>query len=511
MKQQNADTIAAQAASSSGRAERYEEHRPERRHQRDVDVRLEVKYCDKRIGRVVENGETKVWDRVQLRSYNGELVGPVIEARPGDTLNIRLENTLPPDPNPGSDDPNTPHGFNITNMHFHGLHVSPAGNADNVNIAVGPNQRFEYEVKIPRDHPAGTYFYHPHKHGSVSMQIGSGMAGALIIRGDIDEVPAIKAAEERILVFQQFAYSMDPDGIGRLESFQNIPFPRWIQLGLRICINGELEPTLRLRPGEVQRWRLINAGFSEGLRLRLVKRDPATGQEVPFSHFLVALDGITTGSIDKVQETELYPGYRADVLVRAADDSGNPLPEGEYWLVEDESVPARRNLARIVVKGKRCRMALPTERELKCLAPFKPIEDHEITDTQMAVYSIDLTSVPPRFLINGKPFDPHAPPRQVKVGTAEKWIVSTPPSGIGAAHSFHIHVNPFQYVLNGKVVWKDTLFLPDGSEVELRIRYERYIGKFVHHCHVLDHEDLGMMEAVEILPPRNAHEHPPHH
>ena len=141
-------------------------------------------------------------------------------------------------------------------------------------IAVGPNEHFHYEVKIPRNHPAGTYWYHPHKHGSVALQIASGMAGALIIRGDIDEVHAIEDADERILIFQQHAYTLDADGIGRLESYRNIPLPQWLALGLRISINGEVEPTLKLCPGEVQRWRLINACFSEGLRLRLVKSDP---------------------------------------------------------------------------------------------------------------------------------------------------------------------------------------------------------------------------------------------
>nr|ASV46858.1 multicopper oxidase [uncultured bacterium] len=476
-----------------------------------MDVRLEVGYCDKKIGRIVKDGCTKAWDRVQLRTYNGELQGPVIKARAGDTLNITLDNKLPPDPNPGSDNPNIPHGFNITNLHFHGLHVSPAGNADNVNIAVGPGQRFHYEVKVPSDHPAGTYWYHPHKHGSVALQLGSGMAGALIIRGDIDEVPAIEDAEEKLLIFQQFAYAVGPDGIGRLESYQHIPFPAWLSLGRRICINGELEPTFRLCPGEVQRWRLINADFSEGVNLKLVKRDPRTRAEVPLTQYQIALDGITTGFLEGVTMTELHPGYRVDLLVRAADNEGRPLPEGVYWLVDDDSEPERRDLARIVVKGRRVRHALPTERELRPLAPFKPIEDHELTGTQEAIYDIDFSKTPPQFRVNGRPYDPHARPRQLKVDTAERWLVSSPPSPVSAAHSFHIHVNPFQLTRpDGRVIWKDTIFMPAGVTLELRTRYKRYIGTFVHHCHVVDHGDLGMMESLEIIPPRMAHEHPPH-
>ena len=93
-------------------------------------------------------------------------------------------------------------------------------------------------------------------------------------------------------------------------------------------------------------------------------------------------------------DTDLNPGYRADVLVRATDDNGNALPEGLYWLVDDGSPPPRRNLARVWVKGKRKRMDLPTQQELRPLAPFKPIEDSELTGTQIAVYSVNLGPPP---------------------------------------------------------------------------------------------------------------------
>ena len=81
------------------------------------------------------------------------------------------------------------------------------------------------------------------------------------------------------------------------------------------------------------------------------------------------------------------------------------------------------------------------------------------------------------------------------VGAVEKWIVSAPPGPV--AHSFHIHVNPFMFTRpDGRVVWKDTLHMPAGSKFELRTRYDRYIGTFVNHCHMLDHEDFGMMETL---------------
>jgi FtsP/CotA-like multicopper oxidase with cupredoxin domain len=514
----------------------------EERGARDVNVQLEARYALNTIATEIKNGRVLKSDPVRLRSYNGKLVGPVIEVRPGDTLNVFLKNELPrvpppPPPSlpPGTPPPNNlPHGFNVTNLHFHGLHVSPAGNSDNVMIAAGPGDRLQYEVKIPRDHPAGTYWYHPHKHGSVTLQVASGMAGALIVRGDIDRVPAISKARERILVFQQIAYELNAQGIGEVETY--VPtftplggWPMLIRRGRRFTINGEVEPTLTLKPGEVQRWRFIHAGTREPLLVKLVKRDPKTRVEVPIPQYQIALDGITTGFIDKVDVTELHPAYRADVLVRAVNENGKPLPEGVYWLVDENPAAAgtpSRDLARVVVKGDKREMKLPKESELRGLAPYKPIEDDEITGVQEAHFSIDPPSLipppppapPPRFLINGKEFDPHAPPRRLKLGAVEEWNISSR----DLDHPFHIHVNPFMFRrADGRVVWKDTVNLAPLQSMKIRTRYERYVGVFMVHCHILVHADLGMAETMEIVAPRLAHDHvddpptppvpPPHH
>jgi FtsP/CotA-like multicopper oxidase with cupredoxin domain len=132
-----------------------------------------------------------------------------MRVRPGDTLRIRLVNDLPDEPatGPHPDDVNKPHGFNTTNLHTHGLHVSPEDNSDNVLLEIPPRGRQDYKIQMKAGHPPGTHWYHPHKHGSVALQVASGMAGALIVEGGLDEVKEIKAAEERIFVFQQIPYS----------------------------------------------------------------------------------------------------------------------------------------------------------------------------------------------------------------------------------------------------------------------------------------------------------------
>jgi FtsP/CotA-like multicopper oxidase with cupredoxin domain len=167
-------------------------------------------------------GEQKAGkDKVSLRSYGGCLTGPVIELKPGNTLRIFLENALDAnDPSCPANARPGPGCFNTINMHFHGLHVSPAGNSDNVLLNIAPETHFEYEVSIPGDHPSGTFWYHPHRHGSTAIQVASGASGALIVRGDRPyvgstpgDIDAIlhddsgRPMLEKIFLFQQIPYA----------------------------------------------------------------------------------------------------------------------------------------------------------------------------------------------------------------------------------------------------------------------------------------------------------------
>ena len=137
------------------------------------------------------NPATGADDPVELRSYGGCVTGPTIEVDPGTVLRVDLNNKLSIDdptclPNP----PEYLHlypgvgCFNTANLHTHGLHVSPAGNGDNVLLNIGPQTTFPYEINIPYDHPAGTFWYHSHRHGSTAVQVGSGQSGVLIVRGE---------------------------------------------------------------------------------------------------------------------------------------------------------------------------------------------------------------------------------------------------------------------------------------------------------------------------------------
>lgn len=466
----------------------------------ELTTSLRVAYAKNKIGN----------DDVDLRSFDGGLVGPTLRAKPGDTMNIRLVNDIvPKKPREGA--PKEP-TRDIINFHTHGLHVSPAGNSDNVLVRIEPKRSsdiieskrsFDIEVKVPKDHPTGTFWYHSHVHGSTAIQVASGLAGALIIEGDIDQIPEIKAAEERIFVLQQAIY----DERGQIETHANMQPGGWFNVERYTTVNGVVKPTIRMRPGEVHRWRLIHSGFREVINLQLE------------DHQLheIAVDGLTTGRIDGAKNSiELYPGYRSDVLVKAGVPGTYILKDLEIQRFnerpEEDAKPEDRDIVAIViVEGEENPMALPTEEQLAPFKPFNDIEDDEITGYQSVHFRLDLRPLfagkgPPLFQVDNESFHHAQSPRHLMLGAVEEWQLTTN----RGVHPFHIHVNPFQVVKitdladndldpNFIPVWRDTFAVSSGQKVIFRTRYTKYIGKFVLHCHILDHEDQGMMQLVEVV------------
>ncbi len=438
---------------------------------------------------------------VHVRSYNGQPVGPTLRLKPGDTLNMTIRNLLPPDPDPMPEDSNTPHHFNTTNLHTHGLNVDPDGISDNVLRKMAPGADYQVRVEIPEDHAPGTFWYHPHLHGSTAMQVSSGMGGALIIEGGLDEVPEIAAAREQTFMFQQIPY----DDNGEIEDFEGLMGGKnWIgKLKRHATINGQLVPVITMRPGEVRRWRFIHGGAKVALMIQL------EGHKL----YEIATDGIALGKCDAWETVVLQSGYRSDVLVKA-----NPLEPGqesaEYWLRNEDYIEkgvskpgedSREYLAKIVVTGPPLDMALPCgQGQLAGLVPFAPITDDEIEGTQEVVFNLVKTGEDQfKFMVNGKAFG-EGGVRKLKLGSADEWTVSTDIESLAVRHPFHIHVNPFQMTRldpdgNPEIVWKDTLIIEAGTPQTLRMRYVRYTGRFGLHCHFLDHEDLCMMQIVEIL------------
>lgn len=467
-------------------------------------------------------------DSVHLRTYNNSGVGPALYVRPGDTLHVSLANELPPSipacacpetDHSHMDDP--PQGTNNTNLHTHGLHVSPSGSSDNVFVQVCPNGgSFAYEYKIPDDHPAGTFWYHPHKHGSAAVQVANGMAGALIVLGAIDEFFAKRGIEDQILLFQQVPYSKKTDGQFTSE-WSDIVAPNTEPYTL---INGQLNPTITIDAGAIYRWRLIHGGISETIPFTIVRQGGASS---PF--YRVAVDGLTTGTVDQMTTAQLGPGYRYDVLVQ--------LEPGTYKLLKPASPNASRlnnqvpenaqELATIEVRAHTGHATMPTNEEMKAFVPHLPAfpTTPPVRPVQLgyaknggwqfcAKNGVDQSG--PVVCEKYNPSDAVL----VKLGTQEQWqIVNTDPYN---AHPFHIHVNPFlvtkiaydpawvdyytklgytitQLPINPKdFVWRDTILIYPCQKVTFNTSFDNFDGTFVMHCHILRHEDEGMMRNVQI-------------
>lgn len=428
----------------------------------------------------------------ELRLYEGEIPGPTFRVSPGDEMEIALHNRMPPN---RDHDPvtNTPNQFNSTNLHFHGFHVSPKGNSDNVYLQINPGESFNYLVQLPEDHPAGNYWYHPHRHGSVAVQVASGCGGMMIVRGTLDDVPEVAEAIERVMVFQ--CPVVDPTS-GELDSFDTI----WNLDSERYwLVNGEYQPRIYMREGEVQHWRWLNAGDEQFLPMTLDGLDL----------FEIGFDGNPYDFARKTDRIFIAPGNRSNVMVRAPK-------VGVYELIrpafsQGKTALPEVRMAQVVVLpadtdriGPDVKMGtrIPEE-ELPDNKILTDITDEEISKRQQIVLGV--TDTPGMykdtvFTLNGKPFDPSRDDIVASLGTAEEWeFVNTTPF----PHPIHVHVNPMQVThINGEELdykhWQDTIAVPAAGSATVRMRFTEFDGRFVMHCHILPHEDLGMMLNVNI-------------
>ena len=532
---------------------------------------------------------------VQTPTYAGTIPGPTLRVKPGDTLNILLVNRLPSNPTEQRMG-GFPHDPSTTNLHTHGLTVSPQGNSDNVLREMGPGTINLIRIKIPDNHQTGTFWYHPHKHGSVSYQLFGGMAGMLIIEGGpgtLDFVPEVKRAREVVMDFQ----------VIRTDANGQVPFvnPQGLQLGSEpntsnglwstyqnsnfyYTTNGVTNPTLHMRPGEVQRWRLLNAASGEtlvvalqGHALNIIANDGITvpqrrplGVEEPYvmgvgqrtdvlvkaglpgTYLLQTLNPAASPGWSVVSGSRIAPAPRnaltsADfptatfpvtlaTLVVAGPARDMPLPEGP--LPVPQALPSIETmlgtppnaLRRIAFEncGQRMGMQDPTARLPTCGWYFEQYDTQFWGGTPFTTLNMmrddDDKGVP-------NPSDPTEPLVDFEkealftdeqalfddmiVGNFEEWTVT---NRSFSDHVFHIHQNPFLLThVNGTPLpipeWHDTIIVPAAQpqggninqttfgSITFRTRFDPdTVGSFVMHCHILTHEDIGMMQRLTILP-----------
>jgi FtsP/CotA-like multicopper oxidase with cupredoxin domain len=453
-----------------------------------LNTTLRMRYAYKDIGGY----------RLYVRTYEGTVPGPTLRLKPGDVLRIKLINDMAPNRDPLSVDHSLPHHFNTTNLHSHGLHVSPSGISDNVMRLMEPGQSYDIEIAIPTDHIPGTNWYHPHAHGSADVQIASGAVGALIIEGDFADVPEIAGAKERLLVLTEAVF----DEFGMVEDFGTL-FPE--TAARFFAVNGVREPTITMRPGEVQRWRILHAGWQddifmelEGHVLNTIARDG-----IPLARMGQTVPRKPDQPTDYPNAMLMAPGQRLDVLVQAGEPGTYAFRAVPY----DQGYASPTGpIARVVVAGDPLPMTLPA----KLPAPReKFIGDDEITGTRVIKFGeirVDGTTEfwrTFRFTVDGRTFDPERVDQRVRLGAVEEWTIINDQPQDPEDHVFHIHTNDMLLTkINGEPlaepIWLDTAILPRNGSITFRSRFVDFTGKFMLHCHMMNHEDLGMMQVVEV-------------
>jgi len=418
------------------------------------------------------------WD-TSAWGFNGTSPGPTLRVRPGDLIRLRLTNRI----------------GQPTNLHTHGLHVSPQGNSDNPFITVDPGGSFNYAITVPSDHPAGTFWYHPHHHGTVADQIFAGLAGALLIDSGAD--PEIPVSDDLVLLVTDTTL----DAAGRVVASD--PMTRMMgRQGDLVLVNGQHQPVIAAAPAAMQRWRVINGCVSRVLALRLD------------GHGLtqVAIDGAFLPAPVERDQVVLAPGNRVDLLVR-------PVGGGRYALVADPYDPggmgmlgmmggSDTNIGPVLVATLAVTGPAAAPANLPTTLPAPPAPPDTVARRRRITFAMGMGGMgggvmgmgAMAFTIDGRTFDPERDDQTVQLGTVEDWtVLNTGPMD----HPFHLHAWPFQVRGNSRGTTpsarrQDVVLVPAGGWVRLRIPFTDYAGRSVYHCHILDHEDLGMMATVDV-------------
>ncbi|HEY2765414.1 MAG TPA: multicopper oxidase family protein [Pseudonocardiaceae bacterium] len=393
-------------------------------------------------------------------TYNGRYMPPTLRFRPGDRMELVMENRLD----------------QHTNLHVHGLHVSPSGNSDNVFIDIHPGETYHFSYQFPNNLLPGTYWYHPHAHPITAPQVAGGMSGIIIVDGLKQDLPPdLRDITEHVVGLKDF--QVQGDAV-KTEGLQ-------IGAPTNRTVNGQLNPTVKIRPGEVQLWRLANISANIYYKVRL------QGQQFQ----VIGHDGNPVDRTFAADSLLLAAGGRFDVLVRGGPPGTTQLQTLVYSTGPAGNQFPQATLATLVSEGAPVRpVALPTT-----IGPFEDLSHATLAAQRTIVLSENATA--DKMYVNGKQFDPNRVDIQSKLNTVEEWTVR---NDSNEEHSFHVHTNHFQLMsINGQPHdghgWQDTASVPSKGQMVIRMHFLNYTGKTVLHCHILNHEDDGMMAVLEIV------------
>lgn len=413
---------------------------------------------------VVERRKVPVGDQLlYATTYNGAFMPPTLRVKPGDRIDLTMTNNIDED----------------TNLHTHGLHVSPREPSDDIFIKIGYGQSYHYEYQLPDDQPVGTYWYHSHADMKSEAQVAGGESGILVVEGLQDLLPpSLRGITEHTIALKDFQVEGDAIKTHDLD----------IGASTNRTVNGQQNPEIRIHPGETQMWRLANIGANIFYKLHLAG-----------THFdVIAQDGIPVQQVYSVDTLVIPAGARFDVLVQGGDPGTAHLETLPYDTGPAGDKFPQADLATVVTSGTALhRAAVP-----KKFAPAEDLRDAEIADQKVIVYTENGSKT--KFSINGRQFDPDRTDFTATLGTVEEWKIH---NNTKQSHSFHIHTNDFQLIsVDGEAqdpthARFDTVDIPARSTIVVRIRFADFTGRTVFHCHILNHEDKGMMAVLDIVPP----------
>jgi len=506
-----------------------------------VEVNLEAKVAPVSVG-----GKT-----ANLLTYNGQYPGPTIRARIGDRLKVNMKNSIPTQGTNALG-----HDRSITNLHTHGLHVSPMGNSDNAMVIIKPGEKFVYEYDLSKENQGALHIYHPHIHGAVAEQIWGGLAGAIDI---VDEDKTLADYETHLLIVRDLGLNgTEPEQFTMMDYMMG-------KEGDMVTVNGLVNPVLSIRPGQVQRWRILNISNARFYKLSLENHQ-----------FHVV--GTDAGLLDKpypMSSILLAPAERVDILIKADQSPKNyrflSLPYNRGCMRMGGS--GQITLMTLSYKGNAANDRLPTAVNPAAVRLNKEPKKTEQLILSMGMMGGDMMSgdmmgmmgggmmgmggrgmggmgmgrgqsggdsmsqgkgsmgtmkqgsgsgmnMGMRGYINGVSFEMMEGMKmsaftiKSELGTYEVWEIVNRSC---MDHPFHQHVNHSQVLsieggdpeyasfYTSAPALKDVVVVPRMGRAKILLPVTDYAGMCMFHCHIVEHEDIGMMGLWEIGPEGTGH------
>ncbi|WP_301107650.1 multicopper oxidase domain-containing protein [Sporosarcina sp.] len=407
-----------------------------------------------------QEGKTEIIEGAESETfgYNGSFLGPMLRFERGETVKIRTINELDED----------------TTFHWHGLEVPGEGDGG-PHAVLKPGEEKVIEFKV--DQEASTLWFHPHPEGKTAEQVYKGMAGLIYIEDQNStdlRLPDEYGQNDIPLIFQdrsfddanQLNYSTARNDDGTI--------------GDTLLINGTVNPKLTVKKEKI-RLRLLNGSNARNYKFKLNTGD---------SFVQVATDGGFLNAPVSLTEVTLTPSERAEIII----DFSKLNTENDFELVDDEGSV----LLPFVFSG---------EVEADTEVP-ESMNQFALTEEEKALpvtKKIELFGMMDMVTINGKKFNPDRIDLTQKQGVTEVWEIYNKPDMMGGMiHPFHIHGTQFKIISrNGEAPpenelgWKDSISVAPDEKVKIAIQF-KHKGVYMYHCHILEHEDNGMMGQIKV-------------